>query len=45
MGKNAEVEGSGEGVEPGMPAWTTEDGVELHELQDGDLMNSIGEPL
>ena len=47
--ENAEVEGSREGVEPDIPAWTTEDGIELHgfqwRLQDGDLMNSIGEPL
>ena len=45
--ENAETEGSGEGVETGMLAGTTEDGMELHEFyprpQHAELADTIGE--
>ena len=47
--ENAGAEGSGEGVETGMPVGTTEDGIELDEYQsqpqDAELTDTIGESL
>ena len=45
--EGVEAEGSREEVEPGIPAGTTEDGMELHGFhprpQDAELTDAIGE--